>query len=66
MPELSKLKGRIREKGSNYRDISKEIGMSLSAFNDKMNGRTAFDIVEASKVAAILDISPENIAYFFT
>lgn len=65
MSELSKLKGRIREKNSSYRSISNEIGMSLSAFNDKMNGKTAFDIVEASKVAAILDISPEDISKFF-
>jgi len=66
MPELSKLKGRIREKGNNYRNIASEIGMALTTFNNKINGYSTFDIVEASKIALILEIPPEEISYFFT
>lgn len=66
MAALSKLKGRIREKGSNYRILSKEAGMSLTTFNNKINGYSTFNIVEASKIASILDIPPEDISIFFT
>lgn len=65
MKELNKLKGRIREKGKSYRTIANDIGMSLNAFNSKMNGRSSFDIVEASKISAILEIPPEEIVNFF-
>lgn len=63
--ELLKLKGKITEKKKNYREISREVGLSLSAFNDKMNGYSAFDIVEAAKIAKILEIPTEEIPYFF-
>lgn len=63
---LSKLKGRIREKNQSYRSISEMVGMSLSTFNKKVNGNGAFDIIEASKIADILDIPPEEIRLFFT
>lgn len=66
MKELSKLKGRIREKGTNYRFIAKEIGMALTTFNNKINGYSDFDIIEASKIALLLDIPPDQILYFFT
>lgn len=65
MRELTELKGKIREKKKSYRAISSEIGMSLSTFNKKINGYTAFDIVEASKIASILDIPPDKISSFF-
>lgn len=63
--ELTKLKGRIREKKKSYREISTQSGISLSAFNSKINGYSAFDIVEAGCVAPLLDITLEEIPYFF-
>lgn len=63
--ELTKLKGKITEKKKNYRELSHEVGLSLSAFNDKINGYSAFDIVEAGKIAKLLDIPTEEIPYFF-
>lgn len=65
MRELSELKGKIREKNQSYRSIAKEIGVSTSTLNNKINGYSAFDIIEASKIASILDIPPDKISYFF-
>ena len=66
MPRLDKLKGRIKEKGRNYEQLSHELGISVSAFNNKVNGRSEFDIVEAGKLSSILDIPPRDIINFFT
>ncbi|MBQ9531137.1 MAG: helix-turn-helix transcriptional regulator [Eubacterium sp.] len=66
MASLEKLKRKIKEKNMSYSLLSEEIGISLSALNNKLNGRSTFDIIEASKLLSILDISPEDIAYFFT
>ena len=63
--ELTELKGKIREKKTNYRQCAKIAGMSLNTFNGRMNGKTAFDIVEASKLAEHLDIPADNIKNFF-
>ena len=65
MPELVLLKARIREKKSSYRELCSALDISYTAFWNKINGRSAFNIIEASKVAAILDISPEEIILFF-
>ena len=66
MPNLLKLKGRIKEKNQTYFKLADKIGISASAFNNKINGRSSFDIIEASQLSAILDIPPEDIIYFFT
>ncbi len=66
MNPLNKLKGRIKEKDLSYFSLSKEIGISVSAFSNKMNGRSAFDIIEAGKLSSILDIPPQDITIFFT
>lgn len=63
--ELTELKGRIREKKKSYRFISEETGISLSTINNKINGYASFDILEAAKIAPLLDIPPEEISAFF-
>lgn len=66
MPKLDKLKKRIKESNKSYRVLANALGISTSAFNNKMNGRSAFDIIEASQLSSILDISPQEITIFFT
>ena len=66
MPTLERLKGRIKDRNMSYSSLANDIGISLSAFNNKINGRSAFDIVEAGALSSVLDISPEDIVYFFT
>ena len=66
MPALENLKGRIKEKKISYASLSKKTGISVSALNNKINGRSTFDIVEAGMLSSVLDIPPEEIVYFFT
>ena len=65
MRELIELKGKIRERKSNYRECAKIANISLNTFNSRINGRTAFDIIEASKLATHLGIPESEIKYFF-
>lgn len=64
-PELSALKGRIREKGSSYRELASAIGMSLNAFSDKINGFYVFSLSEAESIADYLDIGLADMGYIF-
>lgn len=63
---LNKLKGRITEKESTYRELSKKTGISLHSLSNKINGHSLFDIVEVSKICTELDIPPEDIPIFFS
>lgn len=62
---LKELKGKIRAEGTSYRRISADIGMSLKAFNEKINGKSAFTVDEAEKVMKELHISLDEMAKFF-
>lgn len=65
-PELTALKGRIREKKTSYRKLSESIGMASNTISDKINGFYAFDAPEMAKIATCLEIAPEHLAdYFF-
>lgn len=64
-PELSKIKGKITEKGMSYRKLCKAIGISLNCINDKLNGYSLFYIDEAVTICKILDIPISEIPYFF-
>ena len=64
MRELLELKGKIRENKTSYRELAKKIGMSTNTLSNKINGYSAFDIVEASQIADVLGIPPDKIAYF--
>ena len=66
MKKLDNLKERIKEKNHTYASLSNELNISLSAFNNKVNGRSAFDIIEAGRLSSLLDIPPEDIINFFT
>ena len=65
-PELNKLKGRITERRETYRTLSQKTGIPLNTLSNKINGHVLFDIVEASKVCSVLDISPREIPVFFS
>ena len=63
--ELTKLKGLLREKKITYEKLAKEIGMSLSAFSNKINGITIFDLVDVANIAEIVGIKKEDIYLYF-
>ena len=64
-PELKKIKGRITEMGETYRSISEKTGIPLNSLSNKINGKSLFDILEVSKICAVLDIPANEIPIFF-
>lgn len=64
-PELRKIKGRITEKGETYRSVSEKTGISLNSLSNKINGYSLFDLNEAAKICAVLEIPQTEIAIFF-
>lgn len=64
-PELTALKGRIREKKTSYRKLASELGIGLNTLSDKINGFYAISGPEMEQMAMILDIEPKNIAAYF-
>ena len=64
-PELKKLKGKMVEQGETYRSMSAKTGIPLNTLNNKLNGYSLFDIVEALLVCEILEIDVKDIPIFF-
>ncbi len=64
-PELTALKGRIREKKSSYRKLAKALGIGTNTLSDKINGYYAFSCFEMEQLAEELEIEPKDIAKFF-
>lgn len=64
--ELVELKGLLRERKKDYQTISSLMGISQSAFSNKINGKTVFSLLEALKLIKLLEINPEEAyRYFF-
>ena len=55
--DRKKLKAKIVENGFNQATISEKIGISLAAFNNKLNGKSSFTISEADKICDVLSIT---------
>lgn len=64
-PELTALKGRIREKKTSYRKLAKHLGMSSNTLSDKINGFYPISAPEMEKIADALEIDPQDVAVFF-
>ena len=54
---LSKLKGIIRERGTNYQQCANSIGKSIATFNSKINGKRTFTIAELEDLGNYLDMT---------
>lgn len=57
MPNLNALKGRLREKEKTYARCAAELGISTTAFSEKMNGKSKFTVEEANSLACFLNLS---------
>lgn len=64
-PELTALKGRIREKGTSYRKLAANLGIAVNTLSDKINGFYSISGPEMENISVILDINPEDVAKFF-
>lgn len=64
--ELVELKGLMREKKVTYENLAEHLKMSISAFSNKINGKSVFSVSEANAIIMFLDIPKEKIyVYFF-
>ena len=63
--ELVELKGILREKIINYEALSKYLKMSLSAFSNKINGKSVFNLLEANKIGQLVGIKKEDMGIYF-
>jgi len=64
-PELTALKGRIREKKTSYRKLAIELNIAVNTLSDKINGFYPVTGPEIERLATVLDISPKDIAIYF-
>ena len=65
MKELSKLKGRIVEKGMSQVELAKKLNLSVQALNAKLNGRANFNLNEIRTIIDVLCIEDNEIRQFF-
>ena len=62
----SKLLGRMKERGVTQEKLAKEIAVSKSTLNSKLNNRFKFTADEIDSICRVLDISNSEIGdYFF-
>lgn len=65
--DLSKMRGRIREKLGTEQEFQKRMGFSKFKTTNRLNGQSFFKADEIDLACEILEISPAEIpAYFFT
>ena len=64
-PELTALKGRIREKKSSYRCLSSKIGCSTNTLYLMLNGYSAPGADDMELIAEELEIRPDEIVKYF-
>lgn len=55
-----RLKGRLREVGKNYQDLSKLLGISTTAVAHKINGKSDFLLSQAEEVEKYLGLEIKN------
>lgn len=58
--KLDKLKGKLVEKKKTYEDCSRDLGVTISTFNNKMNGRSKFYVEEINKLSGLLELTNEE------
>lgn len=63
--EMMKLKGLLTEKKKTYKDCARQLDISVTSFNDKINGKRAFSCWEATELSAFLELTPEERANIF-
>ena len=56
----NKLKGKIKEKEANYKQCAEHVGISLTSFCSKVNGKVSFKLEEAEKLATFLSMTNEE------
>ena len=66
MVNTNKLKGRMKELEITQADVAKGLGIAQPTANQKLNNIRSFDLEEAEKLSAMLQIEAGEFgAYFF-
>lgn len=60
MPKLNALKGKLVEKNKRYYECANQLGISVTTFCDKMNGKSKFNVEEANALANFIGLSDEE------
>lgn len=61
----NKLKGYIVEKGETYSSCAEATNMSITAFSNKMNGKSSFDIIEINALVHFLKMDIDTASEIF-
>lgn len=61
----NELRAKMMIKGITQENLSKEMNLSATALNRKLNGRTGFLIEEAERIGRILDIEQDDLGRYF-
>jgi cyanate lyase len=65
MINKQRLKGKIVEKDLSYKNICNKLGIGLSTFYAKLNGKTEFTLKEGYELATMLDFNSEDVLNIF-
>ncbi len=63
--ELSELKEFLKKKKCSYRRLSYELGISIDAVNNKLNGYTLLNINEIKRIVILFNIKPTEVDRLF-
>lgn len=55
-----KLKGKLLEKRKTYRDCAEHLSVTITTFNNKINGKSKFYVDEVNKLSEFLGLSHEE------
>ena len=67
MVNTNKIKGRMKEKEITQADVAKHLSIAQPTANQKINNIRPFDLEEAEKLAALLEIDVGEFGtYFFS
>lgn len=65
MISTNKIKGRLAELGLTQKDVSKALNIAQPTVNQKINNVRPMDLEEAKKLAALLQINPNEFGNYF-
>lgn len=57
MPKLEVLKGKLVENKKTYLVCAKHLGVSVTTFSDKMNGKRKFNVEEVNMLSSMINLS---------
>ena len=63
--ELKELKNFLKRKNCSYKNLSNELGISIDAINNKLNGYTLLNINEMGIIISVFEMSNKDIKRCF-